>query len=51
MINTAFRAGTAAVVVALFGIGLVLMSRGQLMFAGLSFLGASILIYLRESRL
>ncbi|GAA0307291.1 hypothetical protein [Halarchaeum salinum] len=51
MIDTTLRAGTAAVVIALFGIALVLMARGQLQFAGLSFLGASVLIYLHESRL
>ncbi|GGN20450.1 MULTISPECIES: hypothetical protein [Halarchaeum] len=48
---TVLRAGALAVVVALFGAGLVLMTREQFPFAGLSFLGASVLIYLRESRL
>jgi len=51
MMRTAFRTGAAAVVLVLFGVALVLMSRGELMLAGLSFLGAAVLIYLRESRL
>jgi hypothetical protein len=50
-IVTFLRTGALAVVIALFGAGLILMSGERLMFAGLSFLGASVLIYLRESYL
>ena len=50
-IATVVRTGALALVVALFGAGLVLMTGEQLQFAGLSFLGASVLIYLRESYL
>jgi hypothetical protein len=44
-------AAAAGVVVLLFGAALVSMANGNLMLAGLSFLGASVLIYLRETRL
>lgn len=45
------RTGAAVVVVMLFGAALALMARGQLSLAGLSFIGASVLIYLRETQL
>jgi hypothetical protein len=40
----------AVVAVALFGIALWAMSAGSFALAGLSFLSASIVIYLRETR-
>jgi len=49
--TTVLRTGALVVVVALFATGLVLMTGERLLFAGLSFLGASVLIYLRESQL
>lgn len=40
----------AALVVVLFGVAIVSMSAGSLRIAGLSFLSASVLIYVREKR-
>lgn len=40
----------AALAVVLFGVALVAMAQGDLMIAGLSFLSASVVIFLRESR-
>jgi uncharacterized membrane protein YjjP (DUF1212 family) len=41
----------AAVAVGLFGVALAAMSVGELLVAGLCFLSASVVIYLRETRL
>jgi len=41
----------AAVAVLLLLVAVALMNQGQFMLAGLSFLGASLVIYFRESRL
>jgi hypothetical protein len=41
----------AAGAVVLFGVALVAMAVGELLVAGLCFLSASIVIYLRETRL
>lgn len=41
----------ALLAVALFAVALFAMSRGSLAVAGMSFLSASVVIYLRESRL
>jgi uncharacterized membrane protein len=43
-------AGLIALVVALFGLALYALAVGRLTVAGLSFLSASITIYLRETR-
>jgi hypothetical protein len=50
MVNVPATAA-AVVVVLLFGAALISMTNGSLMLAGLSFLGASVLIYFRETRL
>ena len=44
-------AAAAVLVVLLFGAGLVAMSSGEFAAAGACFLTASVLIYLRETRL
>ncbi|MFB6218583.1 MAG: hypothetical protein ABEH77_05305 [Halobacteriaceae archaeon] len=44
------QTGLAAVAVALFGVALFAMSSGQFMAAGMSFLSASLVIYIRETR-
>ena len=44
------RTALAALAVLLIAVALVLMSTDELMFAGLSFLSASLIIYLRETR-
>jgi hypothetical protein len=41
----------AALAVVLFGVGLLAMTASDLTTAGLSFLSASLVIYLRETRL
>jgi hypothetical protein len=49
MVNVV-RAGLALLAVVLFGIGLAAMTAGNLTFAGMSYLGASLVIYFRETR-
>lgn len=46
-----FSTVLAVLVVVLFGVALYALADGQLTVAGLSFLSASITIYLRETRL
>jgi uncharacterized membrane protein len=50
MVNVLATAA-ALVVVALFGAALLALSAGNLQVAGFSFLAASLVIYLRETRL
>lgn len=42
--------GLAVLTVALLGIAILFMNRGNLMLAGLTFLAASLTIYFRETR-
>lgn len=44
------RTGLALLVLVLFGLALVAMTAGDLTFAGISFLSASLVIYFRETR-
>ena len=43
--------GAAALAVLLFGVALLAMAEGSLRVAGFSFLSASVVIFLRETRL
>jgi len=47
----AVATGLAALAVALIALALYFMTAGQLTVAGMSFLGASLVIYFRETRL